>query len=84
MKASRGIKIWKNVSIAKRDYVATSYFFDRCEVRAKVLLKYSILWLDFLDERSNDDGNAKAPMLPWTLLMTYPRPSEIFSFCKWC
>lgn len=46
------------------DYTGACYHFGADEVLAKVLMKYPTLWLDFLDERSDNDDDAEAQGTP--------------------
>lgn len=48
----------------KREYALVSYLYGRDEVQSKVLLKFSQLWLDFLDEMSDEYDASKDTASP--------------------
>lgn len=65
--AYESIEAYKNLeecTDTKREYASAYYIFHRDEVHVKVLLKYLTLRLDFLDERSSDEGDVEALEVP--------------------
>lgn len=83
--AHKSIETYKKLeecTSAKRDYTTTSYLYGRNDVQAKVLIKYSTLWLTFsMKDLMTMVATLRSREPLWVLLTTHPQLSEVYVLC---